>query len=151
MYLGGKRMRNLYNETLDFIHKCGYKKADVAFCSVTRGSDRDSYEFQFSFKTFEENSKFEYHSGYGGQEIDPSLKIVLNDGSWLERAEYDGAEWWEFKKSPVQDKDLCLPESATINFQYHRLWYDERKDPKNYDTPMNYIKKIEQEKPYVCE
>lgn len=40
-----------------------------------------------------------YDSGYGLQEIKPSLKVVGN-GWWLERAEYDGAEWWKFCTIP---------------------------------------------------
>ena len=23
---------------------------------------------------------------------------------WLERGEYDGSEWWEFRREPVKDK-----------------------------------------------
>ena len=41
---------------------------------------------------------FEYNSGYGGQYL---YGIVwLDDGSWLERGEYDGSEWWEHKTCP---------------------------------------------------
>jgi len=41
---------------------------------------------------------FEYNEGYGGQELYGI--VVFVDGSWLERGEYDGAEWWEYKKTP---------------------------------------------------
>ena len=41
---------------------------------------------------------FEYDEGYGGQEL---FGIVwFNDGSWLERWEYDGSEGWTYKKTP---------------------------------------------------
>lgn len=45
-----------------------------------------------------EQLNFNYNSGHGGQEL---YGYVLLDGQdWLERHEYDGAEWWEYKKYP---------------------------------------------------
>jgi len=41
---------------------------------------------------------FEYDSGYGSQEVYGT--IVFKDGSWLERGEYDGSEWWDYKSCP---------------------------------------------------
>jgi hypothetical protein len=41
----------------------------------------------------------EYDEGYGGQELFGN--IWYEDGSWSERGEYDGSEWWEHKKCPV--------------------------------------------------
>lgn len=41
----------------------------------------------------------DYDAGYGSVEVNPSLKIVGDDW-WLERAEYDGKEWWEYKTLP---------------------------------------------------
>lgn len=42
---------------------------------------------------------FIYNSSYGSVEL---LGIVLfNNGGWLERHEYDGSEWWEYKKTPL--------------------------------------------------
>lgn len=37
---------------------------------------------------------FEYDSGYGSAKIAEDLIIVLADGSYLGRSEYDGAEEW---------------------------------------------------------
>ena len=42
---------------------------------------------------------FEYDDGYGDQEL---YGIVwFNDGSWLERGEYDGSEWWAYRTTPL--------------------------------------------------
>lgn len=47
---------------------------------------------------------FEYHDGYGGQEL---FGIVwFNDGSWLERGEYDGSEWWAYRTTPLIPDNL---------------------------------------------
>ena len=44
-----------------------------------------------------------YDNGYGGQEL--YGYIWYNDGTWSERSEYDGSEWWSYKKCPsFQDK-----------------------------------------------
>jgi len=40
----------------------------------------------------------EYDSGYGTQYLHGL--VVFYDNSWLERAEYDGSEWWEYHKVP---------------------------------------------------
>ena len=41
---------------------------------------------------------FEYNNGFGGQNL--FGHIWYTDGTWSERGEYDGAEWWEYKKCP---------------------------------------------------
>lgn len=47
---------------------------------------------------------FEYDDGYGGQEL---FGIVwFNDGSWLERGEYDGSEWWVYRTTPLIPQNL---------------------------------------------
>tara|TARA_R110000868_G_scaffold234054_3_gene487767 strand:+ start:1798 stop:2109 length:312 start_codon:yes stop_codon:yes gene_type:complete len=48
---------------------------------------------------------FEYHEGYGGQELFDSI-VWFNDGSWLERGEYDGSEWWAYKTTPLIPDNL---------------------------------------------
>ena len=44
-----------------------------------------------------------YDSGYGMQHLFGT--IVLRDGSWLAREEYDGSEWWRHMKKPSK-KDV---------------------------------------------
>jgi len=41
---------------------------------------------------------FEYDNGFGGQELYGT--IWFTDGTWAERGEYDGSEWWEHHKKP---------------------------------------------------
>ena len=42
---------------------------------------------------------FEYDDGYGEQII--FGYVWLTDGTWLERDEYDGKEWWAHKECPT--------------------------------------------------
>ena len=51
---------------------------------------------------FAEKIDFDYDNGFGRQEVYGVIK--LTDGSWLERCEYDGAEWFELKRVPVFGK-----------------------------------------------
>ena len=39
-----------------------------------------------------------YFDGYGSQEWDGWISFT--DGSWIERSEYDGSEWWAYKSCP---------------------------------------------------
>ena len=41
---------------------------------------------------------FDYGDGYGEQEL--FGLVWFNDGSWLERWEYDGSEGWVYKTTP---------------------------------------------------
>ena len=44
---------------------------------------------------------FEYDDGYGGQRLFGF--IWYEDGTWPERGEYDGSEWWQYKTCPSID------------------------------------------------
>lgn len=49
-------------------------------------------------RDFLESLNFGYDSGYGGQEL--YGHIWYTDGTWSDRGEYDGSEWWEHQKMP---------------------------------------------------
>jgi len=64
------------------------------------------------YESFMKSLDFTYDSGYGEQELYGT--VWLQDGTWLERGEYDGSEWWEHKKlPPIPDK--CLIDYQPIN------------------------------------
>lgn len=46
----------------------------------------------------------EYDNDYGFIEVDLDL-LVVGDSWWLERHEYDGSEWWEYKELPPKPSD----------------------------------------------
>jgi len=80
-------MRNLLEETIEAL--ANYEK--------TKNQS-------FSFVAFEKLAKkINYDAGYGGEQIATDL-VVVGEGFWLERAEYDGSEWWEFKTFPKKAK-----------------------------------------------
>lgn len=47
---------------------------------------------------------FSYDSGYGGQEL--YGMIWYEDGTWSERGEYDGSEWWDYRAVPSIPEEL---------------------------------------------
>ena len=49
---------------------------------------------------------FDYNSGYGSQELFGT--IWYNDGSWSDRGEYDGSEWWQYQKCPPLPEGISL-------------------------------------------
>lgn len=59
-------------------------------------------EISFTWADFVELANTEYCAGLGGQEVAKDL-LIIGDGFWLERHEYDGSEWWEFKEL-IKDK-----------------------------------------------
>lgn len=88
--------KNLLKETLNVLERNGKTPADVEWVGSADGM------LAISWKEFAEIAKdVEYDNGYGGAEVASDLVVVGKDW-WLERGEYDGSEWWEFKKIPVR-------------------------------------------------
>jgi hypothetical protein len=49
---------------------------------------------------------FEYHSGYGLQELEGTVWCIVDNGestrtTWFSRHEYDGSEWWVYNDVPA--------------------------------------------------
>ena len=51
------------------------------------------------YNNFVDSLDFEYDSGYGGQELFGT--IWFKDGTWADRGEYDGSEWWDYHVCPT--------------------------------------------------
>ena len=47
---------------------------------------------------------FEYDAGYGGQNLFGT--IWYQDGTWSDRGEYDGSEWWDYHYCPNIPSEL---------------------------------------------
>lgn len=91
---------NLLDETVEFLEKYGKTLDDVLYI---QGDD-----FEITRKNFETVARdTEYYSGFGAQHVATDL-VLVGDGWWIERAEYDGSEWWEFKTIPTE-KSKVVP------------------------------------------
>ena len=84
---------NLLHETEDDLELAGYTFADIR--AIQSGDIRISVE------KFKELADVEYDSGYGSQKVAMDLNIIMNDGTWFSRGEYDGSEWWAHHRAPA--------------------------------------------------
>jgi len=100
-------MSNLLEETIRILSENGKSESDVEWCGATGFG-------YFSWEEFKQLSDKIYDNGYGGQEVAPGLVIVGSD-FWLERHEYDGAEWWEFKTHPAKPENKKIPITLFCN------------------------------------
>lgn len=106
-------MENLLVETLEIIADHDKTADDVRWClweatpSIWRIPTASTF---FTWDDFAELANVTYDSGYGGHKVPLGLKIVGDDW-WLERHEYDGSEWWEFKTLPVRPATYSKPDS----------------------------------------
>lgn len=87
---------NLLGETLAALHGCGLTTKDVLWVGSADGKMAISWE---EFEPIAE--KTDYNSGYGSPKVAQDL-VVVGATWWLERGEYDGSEWWEYKSMPGQ-------------------------------------------------
>lgn len=102
--------KNFLQETLQFLYDNNKTAADVIWIG-------NSETKIIHWDDFVKIADFEYYSGFGGNEINLDV-IVSGKDWWLERHEYDGSQWWEFKQQPKEPKD----NQFTL---YHLLTQDE--------------------------
>ena len=92
-------MENLLEETLKILKQNNLTEIDVIWIGNRKKKT--------SWENFKFLSDLTYDSGFGWHEVCLNLMIVGKD--WrLERHEYDGSEWWEFKKMPDMPLDDTL-------------------------------------------
>lgn len=91
-------MTNLWVETMRMLTVHGKTFKDVKYI---QGSD-----FGITKENFEKVAKkSDYNSGFGVMEVAEDL-VVVGDNWWLERHDYDGIEWWEYKEKPRQISEI---------------------------------------------
>ena len=105
---------NLLQETLKAIQESGHSVKDVAWVGAQDGSEYCTWE------EFEKMADKLYFNGHGLEEVRTDLVVVFKDGSWLERWEYDGAEGWEFKRTP-----RLQPEADKLTWVFYREEHEE--------------------------
>ncbi len=85
--------RNLLEETLEVLKAHGLSHEHVEYvCTADQCGDWEHFAAVAK--------AINYDAGYGSEEINSGL-VVVGDGWWLERGEYDGSEWREYKVPPT--------------------------------------------------
>lgn len=87
---GEDSMVNFLQETLGEILGSGHTELDVVFVGSYDG------KYRMSWEKFKEKANFIYDLGYGAQHIATDLIVYFKDGSYMDRKEYDGSEWWQY-------------------------------------------------------
>lgn len=93
-------MINLLEETLEVLQEYGITEETILWCGYKDGR-------WFSLERYKELANIEYNNGYGSVAI-PSDLVIVGKDFWLERATYDGSEWWEFKQAPTKGEPLTV-------------------------------------------
>lgn len=84
-------MINFLKETREALKENGKEESDV----ICVAKDRKRIYWQ----DFVKIANFEYNNDFGAGFISSDLMIIGIDW-WMERNDYDGIGWWEFKKMP---------------------------------------------------
>lgn len=97
-------MINAKEELLEVLKRSGKSIEDIEFAGLRYDCNPEEVDLgcvtentNFLLKSLD----FLYDEDYGTQHI--YGYILFRDGSWLERGEYDGAEWWKFMIPPTKE------------------------------------------------
>lgn len=105
---------SLLEETLEVLSDHGKSPKDIHWIG--------SRTHRVAWDQFEKIADTEYDGGYGSAKVAQDLLVVGKDW-WLERGEYDGSEWWDFKQMPKEPTELLDLKALTVN-QADDLGYD---------------------------
>lgn len=98
---------NFLKETIEKLTSNGKTEADVLWV----GRKYNGKYYKATWDDFKSKANFKYDNSHC-MLIIPLDLIIVGKNFWLERGEYDGAGWWEFKTQPVEptetrELDLC--------------------------------------------
>ena len=97
--------QNLLQETIEVLKWHNKTLEDIIFVKDDKDEDINSKITIEELKTILDVN---YDNGWGIIEINMHLQLIGKD-FWLERHEYDGSEWWEYKELPIYDPGKEAP------------------------------------------
>ena len=106
-------MTNLLQETLKCLAANDKIPADVQWVGVVVRND-DPMPVG-SWKDFERFADIDYDSSYGSAEI--AEVVIVGKNWWLERGEYDGSEWWDFKTLPLMPIETTPLRASDLKYR----------------------------------
>ena len=100
------------NAKEEFLRHVGNKEvlcASIDYQDCWQENKTKYFKLHFGYTLEEYNSFIEllgfiYDDGYGGQELYGT--IWYKNGTWSDRGEYDGSEWWNFHECPKIPESL---------------------------------------------
>lgn len=88
---------NLKTETIEILEKHNKTLSDIKWVGCRT--------YKIPIEEFYKLADRQYNTSYGAVEVAEDL-IVVGDSWWLERHEYDGSEWWEYKELPKEPETI---------------------------------------------
>jgi hypothetical protein len=123
-------LKNFKDEILKILNKNGKTVYDVQWVGFDKpfiyvDSDDTFLDvkvepFRFDLREFFNLADFVYDCDSGGIQIPQNLKVVGVDW-WLERHNYDGCEWWEYKTLPIKPTNINNLFEVLIHKQIEEL------------------------------
>jgi|ERR1035437_2996114 hypothetical protein len=107
--------QNLKLETLEVLKRHGKTIADIKWIGHANGIIKIDTNYFFNVAADKE-----YDSGFGSNEVNTNL-VVVGDGWWLERWEYDGSEGWHFKEPPMLKPDHRFGKTVFVE-EFNDIW-----------------------------
>lgn len=92
-------MINAQQELLEHI---GNREVELVRIAISWGYDEEPNRIEGTLEQVLPLLNLSYDDGYGGQKL--FGYIWYTNGTWSERGEYDGSEWWQHMERP--DKDI---------------------------------------------
>jgi len=109
-------MVNLKEQTIRTLHVFNKEPEDIKWVGCNK--------FKIPIDEFWELANRYYDNGYGSEEVAHDLLVVGEDW-WLERNEYDGSEWWEYKTAPIEPEKTRSVQTLfpliDTDYKYNRL------------------------------
>lgn len=98
---------NLLKETEQVLEDHGYTWDDV------QAVQRDVCDaYSIPLESFKKLADREYDHGYGIEEVNTDLVILIKDGTWFARKTLGGSEWWKHYNrpdpAPVKESKIVL-------------------------------------------
>ena len=118
-------MITLKQETIEILYAHNKCPDDIVWIGISGEDDVEDYKYnnipcEMPQELFWKIADRVYDDGFGSHIVPLNLKIV-GDNWWLERHEYDGSEWWEFKTLPTRPSNIRNPFVPTQNL--YNTWY----------------------------
>ncbi len=105
---------NLLKETKEILKQNNKKIEDIRWIG--------NNIYFVDIEKFIEIANVNYNDDFGSSKVAEDL-LIVGDNWWLERHEYDGSEWWEYKTIPIMPKEKLELKALTIN-QAKNLGFD---------------------------
>jgi hypothetical protein len=86
---------NLYDEIMNLLDEYGYDTSQIISVGVPGVVSFNVDDFLTAAE------EINYDGGYGTEQINTGLVMLMWDGCWFERETYDGSEWFAYRKAPT--------------------------------------------------